>query len=330
MRVVMAPDKFRGTATAHEIAAGMVRGANAVGVEATAVPMSDGGEGTLEVLGGPNRQSTVTGPLGTHIGAEWRFDGQTAVIEMARASGLLLAGGPENNDPLQATTAGTGELIKEAAESGAQRIVVALGGSASTDGGLGAIRAMGSLSRYRGIELIVACDVRTQFLDAAQRFAPQKGASASQVEMLRRRLVRLAQQYHDEFGIDISGLAYSGAAGGLAGGLAAIGADLVEGVDLIAQELRLDEIIDDADLLITGEGQLDISSYEGKVVGGVSAYAAAINLPVRVIAGRIHPDVSDRSDAVSLTERFGEKRPFTQVVDCVSEVVSELVSSLVR
>ena len=146
--------------------------------------MSDGGEGLLDVFGGGNRTTVVTGPLGSPVEAAWRIDRRTAVIEMARASGLVLAGGAEGNDPLAATTRGTGELIAKAIEQGARTVLVGLGGSATTDGGLGAIEALGSPARLGPIDLQVACDVRTRFVDAAAVFAPQKGATPAQVRLL--------------------------------------------------------------------------------------------------------------------------------------------------
>ena len=148
------------------------------------LPLADGGEGTLDALGGSNRVSQVTGPLGDLVSARWRISGNLAVVEMAEASGLLLAGGPQHNDPLAASTLGTGEILVEARTAGARRIIVGVGGSASTDGGLGAIRAMEPLVRFSGIDLVVACDVATQFLDAPSIFGPQKGASRAQVDYL--------------------------------------------------------------------------------------------------------------------------------------------------
>ena len=189
MRVVVAPDKFRGTATAVELVDALGRVAARAGCDVIGVPMADGGEGTLDALGGANRMSTVTGPVGDPIEAEWRLDGQLAVIEMARASGLEIAGGAEENDPIGATTYGTGELISGALEAGARRVVVGVGGSATTDGGLGALRALYPLQRLRGLDIVVACDVTTRFVDAAEVFGPQKGASAKQVALLTRRLV---------------------------------------------------------------------------------------------------------------------------------------------
>ena len=191
--------------------------------------LADGGEGLLDVLGGANRTTTVTGPLGTPVEAQWRLHQGTAIIEMARASGLVLAGGAEGNDPLEATTAGTGQLIDAALTAGAKRIIVGLGGSATTDGGLGALRAISAPVRLRGVELLVACDVTTRFVDAAAVFGPQKGASPSQVQLLTRRLERLGQRYAEQFGVDVTEIPGSGAAGGIAGMLAALGGRLVPG-----------------------------------------------------------------------------------------------------
>src|SRR5690606_1364510 len=139
-----------------------------------------------------NRSTEVTGPLGEAVVARWRLDGRQAVIEMAEASGLGLVGGAEGNDAVSASTAGTGELVPAAIDAGARRVLVGLGGSASTDGGLAALRALYPLHRLRGVDLVALCDVRTGFVDAAPTFAPQKGASPAQVELLRRRLERLA------------------------------------------------------------------------------------------------------------------------------------------
>jgi glycerate 2-kinase len=325
-RVVAAPDKLRGTATALEVAAAIGRAAEAAGWTCDQVPMADGGEGTLEALGGPNRTSTVTGPLGAPVDAVWRLDGRTAVIEMARASGLVLAGGADGNDPIAASTAGTGELIVEAVDKGATRVIVGLGGSATTDGGLAALRALHPLGRLKGIDLVVACDSRVPFLDAATVFAPQKGATPAQVELLRRRLERLAQVYLDEHGVDVLGLDGAGAAGGLAGGLAAAGARLVSGFDLVADELELDERIEGADLVLTAEGFLDAQSFEGKVVGGVAGLAAAVGVRVVAIAGQVFDGVGSRIEAISLVDRFGEDRAREDTVGCIEEVAADVLA----
>jgi glycerate kinase len=326
VRVVAAPDKFRGTATAAEVAAAVGRAAAAAGWDADEIPMADGGEGTLDALGGPNRTTTVTGPLGDPVTASWRLNGTTAVVEMARASGLDLVGGAEQNDPMAASTYGTGELIAAALDAGARRILVGVGGSATTDGGLGALRALYPLPRLRGIELVVACDVHTRFLDAAELFAPQKGASAAQVQLLRRRLERLAQVYGEEHGVDVTTRDGGGAAGGLAGGLAAVGASLLSGFEVIAEELGLYERIEGADLVLTGEGFLDEQSFDGKVVGGVADLAAEAGVRVVAIVGEVYDEVRGRIEAVSLVERFGADRARADTVACIEEVASELLS----
>ncbi|MGI8758633.1 MAG: glycerate kinase family protein [Acidimicrobiales bacterium] len=324
MHVVAAPDKFRGTAPAAAVASAVARSAVAVGWTCDVAPVADGGEGTLEVLGGANRCATVTGPLGDLVEAPWRCTGTGAVLEMALASGLELLGGPEDNDPVAASTHGTGELVAAALDAGCRRVVLGVGGSASTDGGLGAVRALEPLGRLRGVELVVACDVRTTFVEAAPVFAPQKGATPAQVELLRRRLERLAQVYEQAHGVDVRALAGSGAAGGLAGGLAAVGARLVPGFDLVAEEIDLADRLEGADLVVTGEGFLDDQSFEGKAVGGVAELAAALGVPVLVVAGEVLPDVAVPAGAriVSLVERFGRQRAMHDTLVCVEEVVA--------
>lgn len=327
MRVVAAPDKFRGTATAREVATAVARAVRAAGGTCVEVPMADGGEGTLDALGGPNRTTTVTGPLGDPVDAAWRLSRGTAVIEMARASGLALVGGRDENDPIAASTYGTGELITAAIDAGAKRVIVGVGGSATTDGGLGCLRALYPLQRLRGVDLKVACDVRTRFLDCPEHFAPQKGATPAQVELLRRRLERLAQDYLDEYGLDVRGLEGGGAAGGLAGGLACVGATLLSGFDLVADEVELFEQIEQADLVVTGEGFLDAESFEGKVVGGVADLAAECGVPVLAVVGQVFDQMADRIDAVSLVDRFGEERAFADPLGCIEAVIAERLHS---
>ncbi len=323
MRVVAAPDKFRGTASAAEVADAVARAAAAAGWDCDVVPLADGGEGTLDALGGPNRTSVVTGPLGEPVEAAWRLHRGTAVIECARASGIGLVGGPEHNDAVAATTEGTGQLIAHAVEHGARRVLVAVGGSATTDGGLGALEALHPLQRLRGIEIVVAADVRTLFLDAAERFAPQKGATPAQVELLKRRLARLAQLYSSDHGVDVRAIEGSGAAGGLAGGMAAIGAEIVPGFDLVADELGLDEIVEGADLVVTGEGFIDEQSFEGKVVGGVLELATAVGVPVLAVAGEVYDGCGDRLPTASLTARVGPEAARTDTVRVVEDIVAE-------
>jgi glycerate kinase len=323
MRVVAALDKFRGTASAREAVEAVCRAAAATGWECTPIPMADGGEGTLEALGGPNRTTLVSGPLGDPVDAEWRLSRGLAVIEMARASGLELVGGAEGNDALAASTYGTGELVQAAVDGGAQRIIVGVGGSATTDGGLGALRALSSPARLRGVELVVACDVRTCFVDAAEHFAPQKGASATEVKLLKARLEALVQNYFDEYGVDVRDLEGGGAAGGLAGGWVVVGAELVSGFEIVAEEALLAEQIEGADLVVTGEGFLDAESFDGKVVGGVVEMAAEHGVPALVVAGQVLDEVAGRVDAVALVERYGDERARGATQACIEEAVRD-------
>jgi glycerate 2-kinase len=324
MRIVVAPDKFKGTATARALSDALGIALRGAGHEVVLLPLADGGEGFLEVFGGPNRTTVVDGPLGDEVDAAWRLDRGTAVIEMARAAGLTLVGGAEENDPIAASTYGVGELISVAVESGARRVLVGVGGSSTTDGGLGALRALHPPQRLRGVEILVACDVRTTFVDAATVFAPQKGATRAQVELLRRRLERLAQVYLTETGVDVLGMEGAGAAGGLAGGLATIGARLVSGFELVAEEIGLDHCIEGADLIITGEGFLDEESFDGKVVGGVATLAAELGVPCLAVVGEIVdplPELPAGLRVLSLTERFGEQRAMADPCGCAVEVV---------
>jgi glycerate kinase len=325
VQVVAAFDKFRGTAAAAEVASAVGHACWERGHDCVEIPLADGGEGLLDVLGGPNRTDTVTGPLGTPVEAAWRLSGGTAIIEMARASGLQLAGGAEGNQPMEATTRGTGELIDAAVTAGANRIIVGLGGSATTDGGLGALGAIRSPARLRGVELLVACDVTTPFTDAARVFGPQKGASPAQVEMLTRRLQQVRQRFADEHGVDVDEIPGSGAAGGIAGALAVLGGELLPGFELVADEVDLYDAIETADLVITGEGHLDAQSFQGKVVGGVASIAAGSDVRVAAIVGVADADVRDRIPTWSLVERFGQDRAMREPLWCVERVAGEVL-----
>jgi glycerate 2-kinase len=313
MRLLAAPDKFRGTLSARDAAAALAAGAARAGWTADELPLADGGEGTLDVLGGWNRRTLVTGPLDEPVDAGWRLEQDgTALIEAALACGLTLAGGPEENDPLGATSRGVGELVATAIAEGARRIVVCVGGVASTDGGLGALEV---LPARLPVPLEVACDVHARFLDAADVFAPQKGATPEQVRILRERLAQL----------DVPDLAGSGAAGGLAGGLAAIGAHLLPGFDLVADRLGLDEALADADLVATGEGLLDATSFTGKVVGRVLERARRAGIETLVVAGDVAPGAP--IDALSLVARYGPERALAEPAECLAELVEETLAA---
>ena len=329
MRVLAAVDKFRGTATAAQVASAIGHACWELGVDCVEAPIADGGEGTLDALGGPNRTTRVSDTLGRPVDAQWRLVGDTAVIEMARASGLSLVGGAKKNDVIAASTIGTGQLIDTALNDGAKRIIVCVGGSATVDGGLGAIRAIGTPARLRGTEFIVACDVRALFSDAARLFGAQKGATPVQIEFLSGRLEQLQQSYLRDYNIDISLLIGGGAAGGLAGGLSALGANLVPGFDVVADEVGLHEQIAQCDLIITGEGYLDSESFDGKVVGGVQQLAQQFNKPVVVICGGADIDAQQRIDSFSLIENFGDAEAFSKPLMCVEKAAAAIVARFI-
>jgi glycerate kinase len=332
-RAVVCPDKFRGTLRAGEVAAAMAAGARRAGFDdVVELPLADGGEGTLDTLltarGGSRRTTRVTGPLGDPVDAQWGvLTGGVAVVEMAQASGLALTG--RNNDPLRAGTRGTGELIAAVRAQGFNRVIVAVGGSASTDGGLAAVEALGW--SLQGMKVTVACDVETQFADAAAVFGPQKGASNAQVALLTRRLQTLADQYRARTGVDVARLTGAGAAGGLAGGLAAIGAELAPGFDVVAEAVGLETALEGAALALTGEGKFDASSLAGKVVGGVLAWSEELEVAnVAIVAGQATEDARDALSGrtgvqlLALTDRVWQSsETYTRTALLVEEAAIE-------
>jgi glycerate 2-kinase len=336
-RVLIVPDKFRGTVDAAQVAAGMAGAAVELGWEVTVLPMSDGGEGLLDACAAlcPELESTtVTGPDGAPVPAEWRVGGALAVVESARASGLALVGGGEGNDPVGATSRGTGELMVAAARrlGHGGTLIVGLGGTATTDGGIGAVQAVEEAGGLGGITLIVACDVDVPFADAAPLFGPQKGARPDQVAALADRLDRLALSYRSRYGIDVAGLPRAGAGGGLGGGLALLGGELRSGYGLVGDLVGLGAGFECADRVVTGEGALDASSFSGKVVGGVVADASARDLATLVVAGRSTPEGAARArnagcDVVSLIERFGPTAATTGTLACIRTVTAEWLGS---
>ena len=325
MRILAAVDKFRGTVTAAQVASAIGAACWELGHECIERPIADGGEGTLEALGGANRRSTVTDPLGRSVEVEWRSSRGTAIIEMARASGLQLVGGKDANDPIAASTIGTGQLIDSALNEGVERIIVCVGGSATTDGGLGAVDAITSPARLKAVDFVVACDVRTPFIEAAKQFGPQKGASPAQVEFLTNRLAALVEVYNERFGVDVSTIEGAGAAGGLAGGLAALGARLQPGFDIVSEELGLEDLVAQSDLVISGEGYLDAESFNGKVVGGMFDLAERVGKPFAVICGNADEDAARRVRHVNLVQQFGEQNAFTTTATCIERATRILI-----
>ena len=282
---LVAPDSFKGSFPAVEVAAAIARGLEAGGQEAVELPLADGGEGTmdalLEALGGERRTVTVADPLGRPVQATFGLlrDGR-AIVEVAQASGLDRVVADER-DPWAADTRGTGELIAAAAEAGADTVIVTVGGSATTDGGSGALEALDEAGVDPDIEVL--CDVRTPFEDAARVFGPQKGADPDTVERLTQRLHRLAEAAPR----DPRGEPMTGAAGGIAGGLwAHRGARLVPGAAYVLDAVGFDDRLRESSFAVTGEGSLDAQSLDGKVCGEVASRCRRRGVPCHAIVGK--------------------------------------------
>ena len=326
MRIICAPDSFKESLTAREAAAAMARGIRKVAADADvdACPIADGGEGTVDALvaatGGELRQATVTGPLGDPVRAIWGMlgDGSTAVVEMAAAAGLALVPG-DQRDPTRTTTYGVGELIRAALDSGANRVILGIGGSATTDGGCGAAQALGvrfdrdegaiaepitggMLGNIRAITPLpaplpidVACDVTNPLTGpdgAAHIYGPQKGATAEQVEQLDRHLAHLA----DLVGGD-GNFPGAGAAGGFGyGAVALLGGHIRRGIELVLDAVDFDRRVQGCDLCLTGEGRLDGQSLSGKATVGVAAAAKKHGVPVIALVGSVGSGVERAID----------------------------------
>ncbi len=279
-RALVAPDKFKGTFSAPEVAAAIAAGWPS---EFELCPVADGGEGTaqslLDAWGGRWVETGASDPLGRSIVSSYALlgDGERAIVEVASASGLRLLAADER-DAVGATSRGTGELVADAISRGAETVYVACGGSATTDGGAGLLEAIDP----DAARLIAVCDTDIPFERAAEVFAPQKGADAAQVEDLTRRLEALAA----ELPRDPRGVAMSGGAGGIAGGLWAHGAELAPGAPFVLDALDFDRRLRTADLVITGEGALDPTTLTGKAPAEVASRAGAAGIPCHAIVGR--------------------------------------------
>ncbi len=310
MRALLCPASLKGVLSAREAAAALASGMRAAGAEAVELPTADGGEGTADALfaalGGDWKEAVVTDPLGRPESARWLLlpDGR-GVVEAAAAIGLpLLAVG--ERDPLVASSRGLGELVLAAVREGAGALVVGLGGSATVDGGAG----MREVLRELPAPTVVLCDVRTSLGDAARLFGPQKGASSGDVEMLERRLAEMTEL---EPYADLPG---AGAAGGLGAAFAALGADLVPGAEAILDLIGFDERVEGCDLVVTGEGQVDGTTTEGKAPGVVAARAAAAGVRCVVFGGRVVCELAgvetvslsgDRARAAQDLEELGRR-----------------------
>ena len=329
MKIVIAPDSFKGSASAKQVAEALARGWRKVfpNAELVTVPMADGGEGTMEALvdatGGKMQEVEVSDPLGRPLSACYGIlgDGKTAVVEVAAASGLPLLA-PSERKPLQTTTYGTGQLIRAALKEGVERLLIGLGGSATVDGGAGLVSALGarlldadgqpigpgggslgSLAQIQlgelpklieGVEVLAACDVDNPLTGpngAAAVFGPQKGAAPQDVQVLDQNLAHYAQILSKELQVEVANLPGAGAAGGLGAGLVAfLGAKLIPGIQMVIEASKLEDKLEGCDLVITGEGKLDGQSAGGKTPVGVAKLAEKHNIPVLAVGGSIAED----------------------------------------
>jgi len=283
--VLVAPDSFKGSFGAAEVASAIARGMRAGGREAVELPVADGGEGTMKAiahaLGASVRGATVHDPLGRPVEASFALlpDGRTAVVEAAQASGLGLVKESER-DAFAASSYGTGELIAAAAQAGASSVLVTVGGSATTDGGAGALEALEESGASPRLEVL--CDVRTPWENAPRVFAPQKGADAATVKRLERRLARLARAAPR----DPRGVAMTGAAGGLSGGLwAHRSAKLVAGAPYVLDMVGFDDRMREAAFVVTGEGRIDRQTLQGKIVGEVATRCRQSGVACHAVVG---------------------------------------------
>ena len=308
--VLVAPDSFKGTLSAAEVAAAVAAGVRDAGLDAVELPVADGGEGTMDALlatlGGERRTTTVSDPLGRPVEAEYALidEGRRAVVEMARASGFSLVTEDER-DAFAASTRGTGELIAAAAAEGAAEVIVTMGGSATTDGGAGALEALEESGAAP--KLTVVCDVRTPWEDAARVYGPQKGADAATVKRLERRLAKLAESAPR----DPTGVPMTGAAGGLSGGLwAHRRANLVPGAAYVLDAIGFDDAMRAARFVVTGEGRLDRQTLSGKIVFEVATRCRQTGVACHAVVGRndLEPFEARLIDLSTVTEAGTKRR----------------------
>lgn len=329
MKIVIAPQGFKGNLTALEVARAIEAGVKRIAPDALTVlkPMADGGEGTVQALvdatGGEIITTGVTGPLGEPVNAHWGIlnDRVTAVIEMAAASGLPLVP-PEKRNPLITTTYGTGELILAALDKGCRKLIIGIGGSATNDGGAGMAQALGARfldasgkelapggaaladlahidvtnldPRLAGFEVTLACDVNNPLCGprgASAIYGPQKGATTELVAQLDAALAHYADVVRKDLGIDVQNVAGAGAAGGLGLGLMVfLKARLIPGIDVVIEATNLVADLMGADLVFTAEGRIDCQSAMGKVPTGVALKAKQFGSPVIALAGEVADD----------------------------------------
>lgn len=371
MKIIIAPDSFKGSLSAIEVANAIDRGIKKAFAEAETVllPVGDGGEGTMETLvaatGGEIRKVLVTGPLSNKVEAAYGIlgDGETCVIEMATASGLHLV--PEENlFPLRATTFGTGELIRQALDDGFSSFIIGLGGSATNDGGSGMLQALGlqildsqgnevghgggELNKVSKLDFtafdkrinksrfIIASDVQNPMLGpdgASYTFGPQKGAAADEVELLDQNLTNWADKIFEATGIELHNLSGAGAAGGIGGAFQAFfPVEMKRGVDVVLDYINLDEELENADLVITGEGQVDNQTTFGKTPLGVSQRAQSKEVPTIIIAGSVGKgiEVLHEFGVISIHSIINKPMSLKEAIEKAGELLEANAEQVVR
>ena len=329
MKVIITPDSFKGSLTAIEVAEAIEEGVKSVfhDAETIKIPLADGGEGTVQCLvnatAGKILQQEVINPLGKKINASYGIlgDQKTAVIEMAEASGITLIS-PEERNPLITTTYGTGQLIKAALDQGCRKMIIGIGGSATNDAGAGMVQALGVRlldkqakeigfggaellnihhidivqmdSRIDKLEILVASDVKNPLCGptgATRIYGPQKGATEKMMVILEKALAHFAELINETLHKDVINIPGAGAAGGLGAGLIAfLGARLKPGIEVIIEAVKLEELVKNADLVITGEGKIDYQTIYGKVPVGVAKVAKKYHIPVMAVGAIIEKD----------------------------------------
>ncbi|MCP2034250.1 glycerate kinase [Planomicrobium sp. HSC-17F08] len=371
MKIIIAPDSFKGSLSAVEAAAAIAKGVRKAfsDVETVLLPIGDGGEGTMETLvaatGGKVKALSVTGPLGNRVEAAYGVlgDGKTCVIEMAAASGLHLV--PEGElAPLKTTTFGTGELIRQALDDGFSSFIVGLGGSATNDGGAGMLQALGlrifdnsgqeigpgggELQKASGLDFtnfderisqsrfIIASDVENPLigLDGASHvFGPQKGASPKDVEFLDRNLTNWADRIREATGMELHNQPGAGAAGGIGGAFQAFfPSELKRGIDVVLDYIGLDGHLQDADLVMTGEGKVDRQTAFGKTALGVAQRADGRNVPTIILAGSVGKgtDVLHNYGVVSVHSIINSPMTLQEAMQNAAELLGESAEQIVR
>jgi len=371
MKIVIAPDSFKGSMSSVEAANSIEKGILRAFPEAETIllPVGDGGEGTLDTLVAATKGSTVSvhvkGPLGNLVEAEYGIlgDGKTCVIEMAKASGLALVPSSQLN-PLKATTYGTGELIKKALDDGYKSFILALGGSATNDGGAGMLQALGLKlhdengeeiglggaelirvasidkltfdSRIAECKFLIASDVQNPFIGpngASNVFGPQKGASPKDVEFLDGCLSNFAEVIEKTTGVHLHDLPGAGAAGGIGGAFQAFfPSNMKRGIDVVIEYIRLNQLIEGADLVITGEGKVDFQTASGKTPMGVAQAALSKNIPTIILAGSIGKGIEAlyQHGVVSVNSVIDRPMELTEAMDRACELTEFAAEQVVR